>query len=172
VGADGKVGYVRKNFLEAKGVRQLDSEKYPSHPSESDIRLPYVQWWVAINWKLDLPTPETHPNFPLWKLGYTPQQVFDEFFPFDFRFICNIKRPSICGRFGIPSKRLWRFEYIINQGEDPWEMAEPQVVRDIIYPYITHKGSRYGLKEDVMYPEDCITVLRARPFKYLPLECG
>jgi len=48
-------------------------------------------------------------------------------------------------------------------------MAEPQVVRDIIYPYITHKGSRYGLKEDVMYPEDCITVLRARPFKSDPL---
>jgi hypothetical protein len=29
VGADGKVGYVRKNFLEPKGVHQLDSEKYP-----------------------------------------------------------------------------------------------------------------------------------------------
>jgi len=28
VGADGKMGYVRKNFLEAKGVRQLDSAKY------------------------------------------------------------------------------------------------------------------------------------------------
>ena len=33
VGADGKVGYVRKNYLEAKGVRQLDSEKYITHTS-------------------------------------------------------------------------------------------------------------------------------------------
>jgi 2-polyprenyl-6-methoxyphenol hydroxylase-like FAD-dependent oxidoreductase len=30
VGADGKIGYVRKHYLEAKGVRQLDSEKCPS----------------------------------------------------------------------------------------------------------------------------------------------
>jgi 2-polyprenyl-6-methoxyphenol hydroxylase-like FAD-dependent oxidoreductase len=169
VGADGKVGYVRKHYLEAKGVRQLDSEKYSPFPKASTltaVRLPYVQWWVAVNWKMTLPTPESHPSFPLWELGYTPQQVYDEFFPFDFRFVCNIHRPSICGRFGIPEKRLWRFEYIINEGEDPWAMADPQVMRDIIYPYITHKGSRYGLKEDVMFPEDCITVLRARPFKF------
>jgi hypothetical protein len=125
-----------------------------------------VQWWVAINWKLTLPTPETHPTFPLWKKDYTPEQVYDLFFPFDFRFICNIHRPSVCGRFGIPSRRLWRFEYIINEGEDPWKMAEPEIMKKIIYPYMTHKGKKYGLDEDVMFPEDCITVLRARPFKY------
>jgi 2-polyprenyl-6-methoxyphenol hydroxylase-like FAD-dependent oxidoreductase len=27
VGADGKVGYVRKHYLEPKGVKQVDSEK-------------------------------------------------------------------------------------------------------------------------------------------------
>jgi hypothetical protein len=115
---------------------------------------------------MTLPTPETHPTFPLWDLGYTPEQVFDVFFPINFRFICNTERPSVCGRFGISSKHLWRFEYIINDDEDPEEMARPEVVRKIIYPYITHKGSKFGLKEGVMYPEDCITVLRARPFKY------
>jgi len=135
------------------------------------FRLPYIQWWVAVNWQMKLPTPETHPDFPLWTLGYTPEQVFDAFFPYNFRFICNIQRPSVCGRFGILSRRLWRFEYIINEGEDPWAMAEPQVMKDIIYPYVTHKGSKYGLKEDVMYPEDCITVLRARPFKYPLCSC-
>src|SRR5579859_3750433 len=134
------MGYIRKNFLEPKGVRQLDSEKYACDQIALTSRLPYIQWWVAVNWQLSLPTPETHPDFPLWNLGYTPQQVFDEFFPLDFRFICNIHRPSICGRFGIASRRLWRFEYIINEGEDPWAKAEPQAVKDIIYPYITHKG--------------------------------
>ena len=155
VGADGKMGFVRKNYLEAKGVRQMDSNK-----------LPYVQWWVALNLHPDLPSAETHPDFPLIKLGYTGQQIYELFFPTDFRFICSPKRPSVCGRFGLPDRRLWRFEYILNEGEDPVAMSEDVAWRKIVMPYLTHDGANYGLDgEQITYPEDCINVLRCRPFK-------
>ena len=73
VGADGKRGVVRKKFLEPEGIRQVESD------------WPYVGTWVAINLKITTPTPESHPDFPLWKLGYTPQQVHDTFWPYGFQ---------------------------------------------------------------------------------------
>ncbi len=99
---------------------------------------------MALNWKLRLPTPETHPEFPLWKLGYNPENVYDLFFPEDFRFLCNPSRPAVCGRFGLASDMLWRFEFVVKQGENPDEMAQPHKIKEIVHPYITHSGSRYG----------------------------
>ncbi|EHA21368.1 hypothetical protein ASPNIDRAFT_136903, partial [Aspergillus niger ATCC 1015] len=48
--------------------------------------------------------------------------------------------PAVAGRFGLPADRLWRFEYIIHEGEDGYVMASPAEMRRIVYPYITHKG--------------------------------
>lgn len=73
VGADGKRGVVRKKFLEPEGVRQEDGE------------WTYVGTWVAVNLKITTPTPETHRNFPLWKLGWTPERVHDLFWPAGFQ---------------------------------------------------------------------------------------
>jgi hypothetical protein len=92
---------------------------------------------------MDLPTPETHPDFPLWKLNYIPQQVYDAFFPPDFRFIGNPDRPSVCGTFGPRSERLWRFEFVVDKREDPQEMSTWEKVSEIVLPYLTHPGSRY-----------------------------
>jgi hypothetical protein len=92
---------------------------------------------------MDLPTPETHPDFPLWKLNYTPQQVYDAFFPPDFRFIGNSDRPSVCGTFGPRSERLWRFEFVVDKREDPQAMSTWEKVSEIVLPYLTHPGSRY-----------------------------
>ena len=100
--------------------------------------------WVAVNWKISLPTPQTHPSFPLWALGYTPLQVFDLFFPTDFRFLCNPDRPAVCGRFGLPEDRTWRFEFVVKRSEDGIEMSTPEKLREVIYPYLTHSGGRYG----------------------------
>ncbi|CAI7585491.1 unnamed protein product [Penicillium manginii] len=159
--ADGKTGFVRKMYLEPKGIR-LDRAEQTK----------YEETWVALNWKLHLPTRETHPSFPLWKLGYTPEQVYDLFFPVDFRFLCNPARPAVCGRFGLPEDRLWRFEFVIAPDEDGVEMASEVKVRDVVYPYLTHPGSLYGLKQDVPYPEDCIEVLRSRPFRFSARSCN
>lgn len=95
---------------------------------------------------MDLPTPETHPDFPLWKLGYTPQEVYDAFFPKHFRFIGNPDRPSVCGTFGLRKERLWRFEYVVDvdKGEDPVEMATYDKMAAVIFPYLTHPGKTYG----------------------------
>ncbi|KAK5243918.1 hypothetical protein LTR40_012399, partial [Exophiala xenobiotica] len=114
VGADGKTGFTRKRYLEPKGVLLETLSGYE-----------YQQTWVAVNYHMDLPTPETHPDFPLWDLGYTPQDVYDAFFPTGFRFIGNPDRPSVCGTFGLRKERLWRFEYVVDiqKGEDPVEMA-------------------------------------------------
>jgi 2-polyprenyl-6-methoxyphenol hydroxylase-like FAD-dependent oxidoreductase len=73
VGADGKRGVVRKKFLEPEGVRQEDGA------------WTYVGTWVATNLKITTPTPESHPDFPLWALGWTPQRVHDHFWPSGFQ---------------------------------------------------------------------------------------
>lgn len=161
VGADGKTGYVRKMYLEPKGIVMAKSEMTS-----------YEETWVALNWQITLPDEKSHPDFPLWQLGYTPTEVYDLFFPKDFRFLCNSKRPSVCGRFGLPADRLWRFEFVVQKGEDGNRMASPEETRKIIYPYITHPGSRYGLAQPVRYPEDCIKTLRSRPFSFVARSCN
>ena len=100
--------------------------------------------WVALNWRISLPTPDSHPDFPLWKLGYKGQDVYDAFFPTNFRFLCNPGRPAVCGRFGLVSERLWRFEFVVQAGEDPMEMTSPEQIERIVLPYLRHPGRRYG----------------------------
>ena len=137
-----------------------------------DHRSSYEETWVALNWEITIPTEKTHPNFPLWRLGYTPEQVHDLFFPKQFRFLCNPKRPSVCGRFGLKTDRLWRFEFVVLPGEDGHKMASLEEIRKIIYPYITHPGKRYGLEYPVRFPEDCIKTLRSRPFSFVARSCN
>src|SRR4051794_16196776 len=33
---------------------------------------------------------------------------------------------AVCGRFGLPADRLWRFEFVVRKGEDPMAMAGPE----------------------------------------------
>lgn len=40
--------------------------------------------------------------------------------------------------------RLWRFEFVVGAGEDPNHLCDMEQLRHLVYPYITHKGSRYG----------------------------
>ncbi|CAM1509221.1 Fc.00g029600.m01.CDS01 [Cosmosporella sp. VM-42] len=160
VGADGKTGFTRKMYMEPKGVKLEWAEKTK-----------YQESWVALNWKITRPTPKTHPSFPLWKLGYSPEQVYDLFFPAEFRFLCNPERPAVCGRFGLWEDRLWRFEFLVSAGEDDAEMSKPEMIQKVVFPYIRHKGSRYGLSEDVQFPADCIDVLRCRPFRFSARSC-
>ena len=54
-------------------------------------------------------------------------------------------RPAVCGRFGRPEDRLWRFEFVVAPGEDGVELAKREKIREIVYPYLTHPGHRYGL---------------------------
>ena len=107
-------------------------------------RTKYQETWVALNWKLHLPSRDTHPNFPLWDLGFTSEEVYDLFFPADFRFLCNHERPAVCGRFGRLEDRLWRFEFVVAAGEDGNEMAKQQKVREVVYPYLTLPGRQFG----------------------------
>ena len=104
----------------------------------------YEEAWVAVNLRLSLPSPESHPNFPLWRLGYTPLDVYDSFFPKDFRFLCNPERPAVCGRFGLAKERLWRFEYRVRKDESGEIMAQEENMKHIVLPYLTHSGSQYG----------------------------
>ncbi|RDW75503.1 hypothetical protein BP6252_06645 [Coleophoma cylindrospora] len=161
VGADGKTGYTRKQYLEAYGVKLQQASKYT-----------YEETWVALNWKITLPTKETHPDFPLWELGYRPEDVYDAFFPVNFRFLCNPERPAVCGRFGLLEDKLWRFEFLVKKNEDGMEMSEPKMIDKIVFPYITHEGKRYGLQQEVQYPRDCIQTLRSRPFVFSARSCN
>lgn len=72
VGTDGKTGYVRKNYLEPKGVIMEKTHRYEEQ-------------WMSINFLITPATPESHPDFPLWKLGYTADQVYDLFIPKEFQ---------------------------------------------------------------------------------------
>lgn len=51
-------------------------------------------------------------------------------------------------------------------------MATQKETQKIIFPYITHPGSRYGLHQDIRFPEDCIEVLRSRPFSFQARSCN
>ncbi|KAI1612263.1 putative monooxygenase [Exophiala viscosa] len=163
VGADGKTGFTRKRYLEPKGVVLETVSGYE-----------YQETWVAVNYHMDLPTPETHPDFPLWKLNHTPEDVYDAFFPTGFRFIGNPDRPSVCGTFGPRKERLWRFEFVVDvdKGEDPNEMATYEKMSEVIFPYLTHPGQRYGLNAAVQYPTDCMHLLRSRPFSFSARSCN
>ncbi|TVY70141.1 3-(3-hydroxy-phenyl)propionate/3-hydroxycinnamic acid hydroxylase [Fusarium oxysporum f. sp. cubense] len=74
VGADGKRGYVRKGYLEVKGIQQLPG------------LYKYDATWIAANLRITLPTPTSHPSFPPWKLGYQPEHLWDIFWPEGFHF--------------------------------------------------------------------------------------
>ncbi|KAN0095776.1 FAD/NAD(P)-binding domain containing protein [Hyaloscypha variabilis] len=81
--------------------------------SISDDRVfKYEATWVALNWRITPPTPESYPDFPLWRLGYTPDQP----------------------------------------GEDGYEIA--------------------NLSKDLAFPEDCIEVIRSRPFTFSARSCN
>lgn len=74
VGTDGKTGFVRKKYLEPKGVLMEHA-----HPFEIKF--------AGLNFDITAPTPETHPDFPLWRLGYTPEDVLDAFTPGHFCYV-------------------------------------------------------------------------------------
>jgi hypothetical protein len=40
--------------------------------------------------------------------------------------------------------RLWRFEFVVHKDEKGSEMAEPEKLKEIVYPYITLPGHKYG----------------------------
>ncbi|KAE9376323.1 FAD/NAD(P)-binding domain-containing protein [Stipitochalara longipes BDJ] len=162
VGCDGKTGFTRKTYLEPKGVLMEQISSFG-----------YNETWVAMNLKLTPPTTETHPNFPLWKLGYTPDQVYDLFFPPNFRFICNAERPAVCGRFGPAGDRLWRLEFVVQKGENAMFMSSDAKTMEILIPYLTHPGSKYSIPDlRVQFPSDCINVLRSRPFAFSARRCN
>jgi hypothetical protein len=156
--ADGKTGFTRRRYLEPKGI--------VLEPTTSK----YEETWVAMNWKITLPTPESHPDFPLWRKGYNSEQVYDLFFSQSTSaFLCKPDRPVVCGRFGLNEDRLWQLEYVILDSEDALEMSSPDGMKQIVYPYVTHPGSRYGPNESIQFPEDCIVMFCAVVhFVFLP----
>ncbi|KAH6982497.1 hypothetical protein EDB80DRAFT_692051 [Ilyonectria destructans] len=118
VGADGKRGIVRKAFLEPRGVEQAEG------------KIHYAAKWVAANLCITMPTPESHPYFPLWKLGYKPEEIWDIFWPEGFHFCNDPVMPVATGRFGPADKRFWRFEYELTP-ETPLEEAERDVLKQL-----------------------------------------
>jgi len=146
-----KDGVYKKEVPGTQGGHHGEESKVSSELSFGGVKLTlvtdrfrYEAVWVAMNWRITLPTPETHPKFPLWKLGYSPEDVYDLFFPRDFNFICDPARPSVCGRFGKTEDRLWRYEFVVKDGEDGQQMSTFEEITEIVFPYLTHRGSQYG----------------------------
>ncbi|KAI0542095.1 hypothetical protein GGR58DRAFT_510435 [Xylaria digitata] len=157
IGADGKRGVVRKHFLEpSAGVRQV-SGTYK-----------YDGIWVAANLEISLPKPDTHPDFPLWGLGYTPNEVYDLFWPRGFHFGSPPGKPLAAGRFGPIEARLWRHEFAQNDWNDT--MNAEELLWENLIPMITRKYGNKGegpfLSGEVMYPRDCIEIRRCQPFHF------
>ncbi|KAL6886770.1 monooxygenase-like protein [Trichoderma evansii] len=155
IGADGKVGVVRKHFLEpSAGIKQEDGT------------YPYDGTWVAANLRMSLPTRESHPNFPLWSLGYKPNDVYDLFWPKGWHFCSPPGKATAAGRFGPHEERLWRHEFRQDDIDDTTKVEE--LLWEHITPMITRDRDNQGrkLSTPVTYPRDCITVLRCRPFRF------
>ncbi|KAM3515007.1 hypothetical protein MY11210_001366 [Beauveria gryllotalpidicola] len=156
VGADGKAGVVRKQFLEpTSGIKQQPGLHFYDGTS------------IASNLYISLPTPESHPKFQLWALGYTSEQVYDLFWPKGWHFCCPPGKPTAGGRFGPHSERLWRHEFRLD-AEVSEQEAEAALWEHII-PMVTLQGDRHRqvqFREPVQYPRDCIQVLRCRPYRF------
>uniref|UniRef100_A0A0D2Y1M9 FAD-binding domain-containing protein n=1 Tax=Fusarium oxysporum (strain Fo5176) TaxID=660025 RepID=A0A0D2Y1M9_FUSOF len=157
IGADGKLGIVRKRFLEPTvGIKQ-EAGLYP-----------YSGTWIAANLKMKLPTPETHPDFPLWKFGYSPQEVYDLFWPIGWHFCTPPGKATASGRFGPYEERLWRHEFA--QDEALIKDNSEELFWEHITPMITLEEDRSRKHEfdgPVKYPQDCIEILRCRPFHFV-----
>ncbi|KAI1064326.1 hypothetical protein LB506_008016 [Fusarium annulatum] len=157
IGADGKLGIVRKHFLEPTvGIKQEDG------------LYPYSGTWIAANLKMKLPTPETHPDFPLWKFGYSPQEVYDLFWPVGWYFCTPPGKATASGRFGPYEERLWRHEFAQeealikdNSEELLWEHITPMITLE----EDSSRNHKFG--RPVHYPRDCIEILRCRPFHFV-----
>lgn len=158
VGADGKTGIVRKRFLEPTAGIHQQAGIYP-----------YEGVWIASNLRMTLPTPETHPDFSLWKLGYEPQEVYDLFWPVGWHFCAPPGKPTATGRFGPVTDRTWRHEFRVdNEASGPiyseellWEHLVPNITLEKDAARSRDFGGR------VQYPLDCIKILRCRPFKFV-----
>ncbi|KAH7126058.1 hypothetical protein EDB81DRAFT_910869 [Dactylonectria macrodidyma] len=155
VGADGKVGIVRKHFLEPTAGIQQEEGIYR-----------YNGTWIAANLKISLPTAETHPQFLLWKLGYSPDEIYDLFWPEGWHFCSPPGKATASGRFGPHSDRTWRHELC----QEVWDesMDAEALFWDHITPMITRRHDEKGrnFSEAVVFPRDCIKILRCRPFKF------
>ncbi|KAF8854801.1 FAD/NAD(P)-binding domain-containing protein [Acephala macrosclerotiorum] len=155
IGADGKRGVVRKKFLEPEGIIQ-------------QVGLyEYVSTWIAGNLSIELPTQTTHPDFPLWKLGYSPNEVYELFWPAGFHFCNDTKRPAVSGRFGPKGAHFWRHEYSV-EPEDSLDDPEEHLWAQF-GPWLEIQGSRISSKlkgMTITYPRDCVKILRCRPFSF------
>ena len=88
IGADGKGGIVRKRFLESEGIKQEIGLYVISTPFTLMAALNSQSFKCdAANFNIAPPTSETHPSFPLWKLGYTSEEVDEEFWPSGFQYV-------------------------------------------------------------------------------------
>ncbi|KAF5589472.1 FAD NAD(P)-binding domain-containing protein [Fusarium pseudocircinatum] len=183
VGADGKRGYVRKECLEAKGIQQLpglysslsDFCSIYTHKLTAISRYTYEATWIAANLRIALPTPVSHPAFPLWKLGYQPEQLWDIFWPGGFHFCTHPTMPVAAGRFGPRHEKFWRFEYELPSGFLPDDCIKH--LEEQMTPHLTIQGellstdtlgSRKGmiLREPVIFPWDCVEILRCAPANF------
>ena len=159
VGSDGKKGVVRKHFLEPiAGVKQ-----------ETGL-MSYTGTWIAANLKIGLPTPQTHPTYPYWKIGMTPEEVYDLYWPKSWHFCSPPGKATATGRFGPPADRYWRHEF----AEPAWDDSKDSV--DLLWehlsPMITRLEDGRGQKFSdgpLTYPRDCIEVKRCRPFTFRQL---
>jgi hypothetical protein len=59
--------------------------------AEFDHRNEYSGTWIAANLKISMPTPKSHPDFPLWDCGYTEEEIFDLFWPPGFQYVYAIR---------------------------------------------------------------------------------
>ncbi|KAF4535858.1 3-(3-hydroxy-phenyl)propionate/3-hydroxycinnamic acid hydroxylase [Lasiodiplodia theobromae] len=128
VGADGKRGFVRKEYLEAKGIEQIPGLMH------------YDAEWIAANLHIMLPTPTSHPDFPLWSLGYKPEELWDLFWPEGFHFCNHPTMPVATGRFGPANDKYWRFEYELPAGFKPDDFE--QHLEEQMRPHLTLQRER------------------------------
>ena len=134
VGCDGKRGFVRKRYLEEKGVRMEST-----HAFKKD--------YVGGNWDVSAPTREANPEFVLWEKDWSSEEVMDKFMPKSFNVMCHPVRDCVMSRAGPwrgNGAKLWRAEFALLPGDDREDMARHEKLNELMRPYMTHEGHRYG----------------------------
>ncbi|KAI7763499.1 hypothetical protein LZL87_013891 [Fusarium oxysporum] len=133
-----------------EGVDSMEVSFTTGDGTSTDLRGKYLVGADA-NLRITIPTPKSHPYFPLWKLGYKPEEVWDIFWPEGFHFCNDPVMPVATGRFGPADGRYWRFEYELTS-ETFWEEAEQDALKQLearMEPHLTIPAARLSFSHRV-----------------------
>jgi len=100
-------------------------------------------------------------------MGFTPEAIYDLFWPPGWHFCSPPGKATACGRFGPIEERFWRHEF----AEPDWNdnKDSEMLLWEHLLPMLTRSSDSRGHQfpgGEITFPKDCIEIRRCRPFTF------